>query len=47
MKKHLMFSVLMLLGLLAYSGCHTMEGAGKDIENGGEHLQDAAKDANH
>lgn len=34
------------LGAILYTGCHTMQGAGKDIERGGEHLQDAAKDAN-
>jgi predicted small secreted protein len=47
MKKHLSLSILFLLGLLAYSGCHTMEGAGKDIQTGGDKLQDAARDANH
>ena len=30
------------LGLLALSGCNTMDGAGKDIENAGEKIQDAA-----
>ncbi|MDI1319194.1 MAG: entericidin A/B family lipoprotein [bacterium] len=33
----------LVLGALAYSGCQTMKGAGKDIENAGEHIQDAAK----
>ena len=32
----------LLLGALAVSGCHTMEGAGKDIEKAGEKIQDAA-----
>ena len=32
-----------LLGALVFSGCRTMEGAGKDIENAGENIQDAAK----
>jgi predicted small secreted protein len=37
-------SVLALvLGALGYSGCQTMKGAGKDIENAGEHIQKAAK----
>lgn len=31
-----------LLTLLA--GCHTIEGAGKDIERGGEAIQDTARD---
>lgn len=33
----------LVLGALAYSGCQTMKGAGKDIEKAGEHIQDAAK----
>ena len=28
---------------LALGGCNTMEGAGKDIERGGEKIQEAAK----
>lgn len=30
--------------LATLSGCNTMEGAGRDIERGGEKVQDAAKD---
>lgn len=30
------------LGMLIFSGCHTMDGAGKDIEKAGEKIQDAA-----
>ena len=33
----------LLLGALAFSGCRTMEGAGKDIERAGEKIQDNAK----
>jgi predicted small secreted protein len=29
--------------LVALSACNTVEGVGKDIERGGEKLQDAAK----
>jgi predicted small secreted protein len=29
---------------VALSGCNTVEGTGKDIERGGETLQDSAKD---
>lgn len=36
----LTFATLMTLGLL--SGCNTMEGAGEDIESGGESMQDQA-----
>lgn len=34
--------VLLVMGFLA--GCNTMQGAGKDIERGGEKIQDTAKD---
>lgn len=35
----------MLLGFLAsVTGCNTIAGAGKDIERGGEKVQDTAKD---
>jgi predicted small secreted protein len=41
-------AVLMMLGMFgtlsALSGCNTMVGAGKDIERGGEAVQDTAKD---
>ena len=33
----------LLLGLLAFTGCQTMEGAGKDIERAGEKIQENAK----
>lgn len=35
--------VILLLGALAFAGCHTMDGAGKDIEKAGEEIQDASK----
>jgi entericidin B len=39
----------LLAGLLAVAfiltGCNTMEGAGKDIERGGEKIQDKAEKA--
>lgn len=34
------FVLLMTAGILA--GCNTMEGAGRDVERGGEAVQDAA-----
>ncbi|WFM71632.1 entericidin A/B family lipoprotein [Halomonas sp. CKK8] len=34
------FMLLMTAGLLA--GCNTLEGAGQDVEEGGEAVQDAA-----
>ena len=36
----LSFALLMMAGVLA--GCNTMEGAGRDVERGGEAVQDAA-----
>ena len=41
-------TVLMMLGIVgslsAISACNTVAGAGKDIERGGEKVQDVAKD---
>jgi entericidin B len=41
-------TVLMMLGMFstlsALSGCNTVAGAGKDIERGGEAVQDSAHD---
>lgn len=42
MKKAAALLMLAYLGMLA--GCNTMEGAGKDIERGGEKMQDTAKE---
>lgn len=42
MKKLLALFVLLVAGTLA--GCNTMEGMGKDIERGGEKMQDNAKE---
>jgi entericidin B len=35
-------ALVILMGILA--GCNTIQGAGKDIERGGENVQDAARD---
>lgn len=35
---------LVLAASFLVSGCNTVAGAGKDIERGGEHIQDAADD---
>lgn len=39
--------ILVLVLMLGYMGsltaCNTFEGMGKDVESGGEHVQDAAK----
>jgi predicted small secreted protein len=42
MKK--LMAILALLTYGALVGCNTIEGAGKDIERGGEKLQDKAQD---
>jgi len=41
-----MFKIMVWAMLMAgvLTGCNTMQGAGKDIERGGEKLQDTAKD---
>lgn len=37
--------VLTMLGMLgAVAGCNTMAGLGKDVERGGQAVQDTAKD---
>jgi predicted small secreted protein len=33
----------LLLGALAFTGCRTMEGAGKDVERAGEKIQEKAR----
>lgn len=42
MKRTLATSLLMLVTLLLVSGCNTIQGAGKDIEQGGEAVQRSA-----
>jgi entericidin B len=37
-----LIAMLVVAGLIA--GCNTMQGAGKDIERGGEKMQGTAKD---
>jgi entericidin B len=41
LKKFLMLVVLVAMGA-PIIGCNTMEGAGKDMERGGEKMQDTA-----
>jgi entericidin B len=36
---------IVVSGMLALAGCNTIQGAGQDIEAGGEKVQDAAQDA--
>lgn len=43
MKK--LMAIFLMLGFGAVAGCNTMEGAGRDLERGGEKIQDTAKDA--
>lgn len=42
MKKLMAMFALLTFGALV--GCNTIEGAGRDIERGGEKIQDTAKD---
>lgn len=49
MKKSSMCSLCLLatlvLGAIAFVGCNTIEGAGKDIKAGGRAIENAASDA--
>lgn len=36
-------TLALLAAAFVIGGCNTMEGAGKDIERGGEKIQDAAR----
>ena len=42
MKKFVALLALLMIGAL--SACNTMQGLGKDIERGGEKIQDTAND---
>ncbi len=37
-------ALLMLSSFVVITGCNTIEGAGKDLERGGEKIQGTAKD---
>lgn len=41
-----LLGALALAAALAASGCNTMEGAGEDIQQGGEAIEDTAEDLN-
>jgi predicted small secreted protein len=46
MKKNtiaLLVAISALFSMSVLSGCRTMEGAGEDIERGGEEIQEAAR----
>jgi entericidin B len=42
MKK--LITLMVLLSIVGLIGCNTIEGAGKDIQRGGEAVSDTAKD---
>ncbi|APX94484.1 entericidin [Halomonas sp. 1513] len=42
MKKAIALSFALLMAAGALAGCNTMDGAGQDVERGGEAVQDAA-----
>jgi entericidin B len=39
-----LLSLILMCAGLALAGCNTIAGAGKDIETGGEAVQDTARD---
>lgn len=41
--KRISLFALLTLSLIAISGCNTLQGAGQDIENAGEELEDATE----
>ena len=41
-KKTIVFILTMLIGASAVVACNTVKGVGKDLEQGGQALQDAA-----
>ena len=42
--KRIICSLLLLVAVSCFfAGCHTVEGAGKDIERGGEKIQESAE----
>ena len=45
MFKRLIFGFATLAAVLSICGCNTIQGAGRDIERGGQVIQDEAKEA--
>ena len=43
-QKLLLTLITLAVGAFLFSGCQTMEGAGKDIERAGEKIQENAND---
>ncbi len=43
MKKAIALSFALLMAVGALTGCNTIEGAGEDVERGGQAVQDAAE----
>ncbi len=43
MKK--VWMILLMMGVVSLTACNTIEGAGEDLEAGGEAISDTAKDA--
>ncbi len=41
--KNSIYLVFVMLLAMVVTGCNTMKGFGKDVERGGEHVQDAAQ----
>ncbi len=44
MLNKILATIVILSVIGVFAGCNTMEGVGKDLERGGEKMQDSAKD---
>ena len=47
MLKKLIYVFAALATALALSGCNTMEGVGKDVQKGGQKIQEESKEVEH
>lgn len=47
MFRKLIYGLALLATALALSGCNTIAGAGKDVEKGGQKIQEESKEVQH
>jgi entericidin B len=44
MRRHVLAALALALSVLALSACQTVEGFGRDVQSGGEAVEDTARD---